>query len=160
MTNDRISVLVQVFALIKRECQYVFITLSWFWGDLGAIKVSTLCFTPHKMYPLLLQQMVLEDNIAAQFSNLSFTVIITVRQHFPPVDWYLYCMNKTEDVLTICPRIFLLMITINVMCLFSGEYGHCCCCSYYASQQQRWLVCVSPCTKTFLKNKTKHEHYS
>lgn len=95
-------ILVQAFELIIREQSYVCITSPCFWGDHAVIKVSTLCLTPHKVYPLLLHQMVLEDNIAAQFSSLSFTVI-TVREHFTPVNWYLYCINKTADVLTICP---------------------------------------------------------
>lgn len=153
---------VQVFGLIKRECLYVFITYTCFWGDLGAIKVSTLCFTPHKVYPLLLQQMVLEDNIAAQFSSFSFSVIITVTQHFPPVDWYLYCMNKTADVLTICPRIF-----------FAND--HCKCnVSFF---RRIWalllllLLCQSTAALTSMclslhkdffnkTKKTKHGHYS
>lgn len=36
--------------------------------------VYILCFMSRKVYPSLLHQMVLEDNIAAQLSSLSVTV--------------------------------------------------------------------------------------
>lgn len=61
--------------------------------------VCILCFMPHKVYPHLLHQMVLEDNIALQSSSLSFTVHYLARKHiFLVVKINLWCVNKDEDV--------------------------------------------------------------
>lgn len=94
--------------------------------------------------------MVLEDNIAAQFSSfmLNCSLLNGPRNIFTSSYKLVMYKQNCRWINNIPPGI--IVPNDHLQChvsFFPGEHGDCCCCYKYARQQQRWLVCVSLCTQ-------------